>query len=844
MTTAEAVAKVSSGQFELLASSVLRQTNPLFTELINTGINEKGQTIKDPVDGLGLVYGSNPPHYVAVAHTTTTKKSQLKAKWIKDIEGAVEDLKELVGSASGAQLTVALTSSKHVSSELLKSVYKRAAELQVKLVPLEQSRIADHLDNTPSGQWLRWKFCHIEAEQLSIELLQDLCEKSLENFRNNLLGIDLNLTVERDAVASIKDSNKTLHLLVGRSGFGKSTLTFQALMSHAERGGFSLWFPADEISNRSSFESALGDTLLRLHPRLMADSGKTALRILSEQRSLLIAVDDINRVSDPVSLLRALIAWTRPHSAQPSESGSGGKPPNFAVICPCWHSTLDALGLDLTKPDWQWLHLENLEQFTDQEARAALNNIVSHSGKSFSITETDEIAERLGHDPYLITTWGNLFQTENLADTPPEALIQRYIETKLRELVAQGKQRSLGEFQSALTRLAHEMLIHRNLNPLFTDISTWFSENRQGLDALRELARDGKICFLSGDSYTEFFRFRHDRLAEVPLSDAMAALLKNKQEYSEIIADPYFANIVGYTLARFPQEQETLEWLMQESPPALAEALRLIGEPRKPHHIAIKELLKTWFEQNHANPDTQTFIWSVKQSLMHTDSSAVLEITQPLAYKNDRLVNYARLRNGDAIGGVSCCVWGSGYAFFFNDPTRDSAIEVALHRHGETFIHGLNQFLKRIDIDDRLRKAALSFAGFVKSPDLYNGIQSCCQNSNISEILAESLWAVLRCYTIKAESLLEQLLGIWVDLSSETNNHGTSQQNAFSNEFRGSLAWGIPQEAILALTRANTRYPQLSWLLLQILSRVDHPDALDFCVHEIAEGASQDWGLT
>jgi hypothetical protein len=41
------------------------------------------------------------------------------------------------------------------------------------------SRLAHELDNTPSGQWLRYQYLGIEQEQLSQELLAKLSRESL-----------------------------------------------------------------------------------------------------------------------------------------------------------------------------------------------------------------------------------------------------------------------------------------------------------------------------------------------------------------------------------------------------------------------------------------------------------------------------------------------------------------------------------------------------------------------------------------------------------------------------------------------------------------------------------------
>jgi len=53
-----------SGEFENIASSVLRRADSDYVSAIQTGINLEGKPIADPVDAIGNVKGSDPPHYV------------------------------------------------------------------------------------------------------------------------------------------------------------------------------------------------------------------------------------------------------------------------------------------------------------------------------------------------------------------------------------------------------------------------------------------------------------------------------------------------------------------------------------------------------------------------------------------------------------------------------------------------------------------------------------------------------------------------------------------------------------------------------------------------------------
>ena len=78
MTTAAKLESMTdTGQFELLATSVLRKADSKYAAIIHTGVNAQGKTIVDPVDGLCLIPNSDPPHYIFVAHTTTNRSKLL-----------------------------------------------------------------------------------------------------------------------------------------------------------------------------------------------------------------------------------------------------------------------------------------------------------------------------------------------------------------------------------------------------------------------------------------------------------------------------------------------------------------------------------------------------------------------------------------------------------------------------------------------------------------------------------------------------------------------------------------------------------------------------------------------
>ena len=84
MKTAEAIENLTdAGDFEVLATRVLRLINADCQLLEHMGVNAQGKTIANPVDSFCQVPGSDPPRFVMAAFTLS-KVETLKAKWFFD----------------------------------------------------------------------------------------------------------------------------------------------------------------------------------------------------------------------------------------------------------------------------------------------------------------------------------------------------------------------------------------------------------------------------------------------------------------------------------------------------------------------------------------------------------------------------------------------------------------------------------------------------------------------------------------------------------------------------------------------------------------------------------------
>jgi hypothetical protein len=363
MTTAEILESLTDrSRFELLATSVLRRADPRYASIIHTGINAKGETIVSPIDGVHRIPYSNPPHYVFVQHTTVDRKD-LRGKWLSDEKGdltkAAAFAKQVRHEQPQAVFTAVLTSNQRVEPQLFIDVELRAEAEQVSVDIWEQSRLADFLDSTVDGHWLRKMHLGIEAERLSVDLLRQLGWESLKRYRQEmtlLQGPLVHRSLIDDILANALPGGPTVCLVSGWSGYGKSVATAQALDQWLSSGSLGLWLPASFLREGVSLESAIDAWLRLLYPSLQQDVGRAAMELLGQAGRLLLCIDDINRTPDPARLLRRTIglAGLPPSNGGQAKASQGEPRPASLVyqVLPIWPELLSSLPQKLLEQPW------------------------------------------------------------------------------------------------------------------------------------------------------------------------------------------------------------------------------------------------------------------------------------------------------------------------------------------------------------------------------------------------------------------------------------------------------------------------------------------------------------
>ena len=496
------------GQFEQLATAVLREANSRYRLLVHTGVNLYGRTIRSPVDGITFVAGENPPHMIAVHHTTC-KRNDLEKKWLHD-PATINPHKggkptatpgDLVKTAQlfaeqkreipNLQLTLILTTNKEPSEVLVRNVRTAGESAGIEVMIWSNSVLAHYLDYHEKGQWIRSRFLGIEQEHLSDELLHELSRSSLEN---SVLLNDSELWIECQLDQKLeKAANRDVVFVVAESGLGKSVACHKRLTAHIRTGGFGLIIPNEIIATAPSLKLAIDATLRRLHPSLVPGAGSQALALASERTPLLMVVEDINTSTQPSLLIERLSSWSKQQNKYSLAT-------SWQILCPVWPRILTALG-DESRGRINRFVLE-ASSFTAEEGTTAVQRRSEHAGVPITRLNAEALASAVGHDPLLIAL------QDPAATLRADYVIQTFIENSLGRLTESRGEFTAGEYRHRLRHFVATMLKERCLDPTMTDVVAWFSDESETAKSLRHIAHFGEIIRVIGPVSDERILFR------------------------------------------------------------------------------------------------------------------------------------------------------------------------------------------------------------------------------------------------------------------------------------------------------------------------------------------------
>lgn len=840
--TAKLLAEMTDeGLFERLATAILREADPTYHALVHSGVNLAGKTIKSPLDGICFVPGADPPHMIAVHHTTTAL-NDLERKWLLDpstvkarngsrskaLAGDLIKTAELAAEertrTPNLRVTLILTTNEEPSEALVRAVAAAARERGLDFDLWARSRLSHFLDNQPAGQWIRREFLGIEQEQLSADLLHELCNESLEI---QCPPDDPTAWVPRALDSTLAASiHRDLTFLVAGSGLGKSVACYRTLKAHVEGGGFGIILPHESVASAITLEQAVTATLRQLHPSLVI-LGSSALSFCSPERPLLLVVEDINRSGQAQRLMEKLAGWSRVQSPNVNAG-----PSRWRLICPLWPEVLASLG------DQERKRIEPLtiaaSGFTSNEARDAVLIRARLDGRDLSSMTAEAISRALGHDPLLIA----LHDQDTAPD--PHQIIGQFVEGAVSRAAAEGMDHPAADYRQALRTLAGEMLANRQVDVSWVEASGWVGLQGESLRLLGRLAHRGELIRFTGPSNDQRLSFRHDRVRDWLLADGAAALDRADLLVHEVVAEPYFAEVMGAVLVWGNPKPTFLQRVAEVNPLALFHALRLCGQGSTPHHQGILQAIDRWLDAPETHGRSNRHLrWEALAILAETDSPDVPSIVHKF---RDRTTSgeLARLRNGDILGGIEFCIQVEPGITF---PWRDRQIEHAKLHHGHELVMALDRVLRMSDLDHALRTGALRMAGHLADPILALAIEACwIVDNHRGERLAEYLWAFAECGGDAPARYLEPICDAWAALSDQPEREGwPSPRDALgADELRWAFERCPPISAIDYFVKRGSK-DDLRWPITCMLYGMDHPKAVSYVVQELAAFRRRGW---
>lgn len=481
-----------------------------------------------------------------------------------------------------------------------------------------------------------------------------------------------------------------------------------------------------------------------------------------------------------------------------------------------------------------WLARVPVNKMEENEALACLAAALGSRLQRFAEADRRRIVAALGYDPILIALYADSVADHGELHPPALALdvIARFVETAEAE-AATSAGHLQGEYDLALSHLAAQILNQRDLYPRWEDVQQRLSANE--VQAIKELARLGKVCRVTGRGGENRFEFRHDRILEHFLVRALQPVLFDLESNTDILTDPFYAPFVGRALALSRPSDELLAWVQQHAPLALISSLRFL--PALPNDTAdrIAAAATHWLES--ASKDRRTppvVLFEAYRLLEETDTPHLLTITQSLAHH--RLLARARLANGDAAAGVvefSDVRW---FAPAVNDRGLDAVLSRAIHRHKQRLIAECAEMLQRADLAEADRRGALVLAGFIADAAPAAPVRTAWDlATDKSTVLLPALWAGLRCAAADPASVLDEMMAAWAALPDNDAGRGLSERASIAEELQFAVRRGIPETVLgylIAKARANEA---LRWPITFTLQHLDQPLVVTFLIEEAAE---------
>lgn len=787
-----------AGEFEGLATAVLRRANPDYASLVHSGVNAEGRPVAAAVDGYSL--GGQTKPSVFTAHTTM-KLSKLRSKWLDPVEGDIDKAKRKAQAVGAGGGILVLTLNREPPIELVADAEAACQVAGFELDLWTQSRIADFLDDDAEGQWIRRRFFGEPEVRLSGSSLRSIAETGPVDV--SLFDKAAALTPRQAALnlTSRLQGGQRLVLLNAASGQGKTIVAIQVWRALAEAGAGAVHLSHQDVETSVGLEEALTRALRRRSPALSDECGREALALAASE-TVFILVEDINRAERPVAALQKVLSWSSQAAA-----------PGLRLLCPIWPRAIAALSDQeekAAKAAVVWLDLPGHgEAVQIARAQAAVQ------GYRPSAAVLDALVRRLGRDPLLL----------GLHDYGGEATdgVRAYIAREAAR-VAQANGYAAADVLDALDVLAIGMLDARSLEPSWSRIRSWL--DRDQLDCLRLLLQTGALLRLGDVPTDERLVFRHDRVRDQIRATGLRRLVETRPDH-HALTEPAYAELWGLVLS---EPTARPEWV------ALAAGLNPLGlfhglagtALETDQRARLGEAAADWLGPDNAVSEKYSHLrWAAQFALTGVEGRDISEIAA-LFRENTWMTREAAAWNGDMDAVLKTTLSWNPYHLRGRERRLFDHI---LSRYAEAAYAFVENGLRDPEQTDRWQ-GLLGMAGRLASPRLTPALLEVWERGPRSPgFINAMLWALALC----APEHLGPVLDAWSVLGEEPREHGSTPRGSVGYHLRyglWSMAGDTARDAFIA--RAKNPDDPLSWYLANILEGWDHPDAQEAFIRHLA----------
>jgi len=817
-STAKIMEQMDGAQFEKACGPILQKMIPELKNLIPSGLNADGRIIKSLADGFCFI---DKTHFATVHVTTNT--SNLQKKWLYngkakstpkgDLMKSIIQAREMHNQKSDYRFIVFLVYNRSVDESLHRKVNEAVSDEFMSVRIIEQRDLALFLDYDPEGQYLRKHLLGIDANRISESLLKDIAKTNLSRYAKEiyfeysfLVATSTQKKVEKD----LKSSTKTINLLIGDSGFGKSTLSYAMTHSFLASGKVALRVKQSIVESAVSLKEAIRAQLKTDHPGLFVQDE----HFDDLFQNAMVVVDDINKCDNPSILLDKIISWN-----ETKQDGS------ISVLCPLWPQNLKNLDNKLQKKDK--ISVISLEPFSFYDCKA----IIEQRMTNLNVTLTDQQIHTLildtGFDPLLIS-----FSLELLKDgkqynaSVPEVALESYISDQIDQI---NSSYQTFQIKRSLNLFGKEILKNRRLDPSFSEIEKWLGRDSEELRLISLVAKQRKLFFF--DDKGKIY-FRHDRVRDHLLTLSATDLFINLNQNQEIFADPYYSEIVGASLATSKMSKVVAESIVKFNPLAVFFSLKFLQEDsseqkRKTAMAAIQ----MWRNSVALEMVPKALLGNIASALMGFDVKEIEPITN--GFPKSAELELAKFRNG---------IWPSAVLFFSSvdyfypeAPTYwwNSILAHVKAKYHDTIVKELGAGLSSRFTHEGIVHA-YTFIGFLKENAFLDPLVYSWKKFKAPRNYPAYLWAIFNCSASKDRDDIISALSYWSTLTIEEKStrmlYASLATPTVAEQIR-RMEWEFSDEIFSLLVDAGDD-KNLQEILALLLARIDHPRALEIVLNE------------